>query len=354
MPADVYEYAEDAADEFDYESDWKEIIDSGTSPRSGHVSQDAQEETVVGYVAANKLRSALKFFLGWSQGDSGALRLLRYQPHRHPELPWLRAYDCSYSPYIPESNPDNPSREPYNESPFAAAPGQPLGYYARHRWLILSVRYRNHRMRFLPDDDIATAQEEWKRNTVIDTEARLEALQVTGGLSQLVFAETDTGGPPAGTRFGAPFAELLAKTGVSVQWLGVAWEYLTDYEDYFWPTKILECVGTVNSAAVLGDFAAGTMLLRPPRFLVKTFPVAGDDPEKPLRSVDVYLEWEYFEPNKGKAASSYKGHNLMPWSGDGTVAGDGKFYYASRDGTAPGTPLVRETDHRQVFEHVLA
>ena len=354
MPA----FNEAASDTFSYSADWQELIESGASPSSTHLSTDAQEATLVGMIPWNKQRSCARHFLGFSEATSSPYKLFRENPKAHPAFPWLYAYDVSFVPFVPKSNPSATNRAPKKSGVFDSNLE-----IAFHEHAIATVRYRNFRFRFLSDGAISTTQQEWKRNTYFDVEPSIEALQVTGGLSQLVFAESSGGQPPANTRFGAPLAALLAKASLILHWINVPWEYLSVHEYIFYPSKILSYVGTVNSEVMFSDggvsFTAGTLLFQPPRWTIKAAPVASADTNKPLRYVDLELRWDYFNPTKGNAGSAYYGHNLMPWGGDGTATnpGDGKFYFATRAGTTTGTLttencLIKYADHRKIFEHV--
>ena len=365
MPA----YPEESTDLFDYQTsgDWREVIDSsgGASPGSSHLSNDAQEAVLVGYVPWRKQRSAARFFLGYAECDTASpYRLYRENPHRHPIYPWLYAYDISFTPYIVKSNPDEENDSPFLTGPFDGWDGLPL-YAAYHHHVIATVRYRNFRCDFLPDSDISENQYEWRRNAYFDVEPSIEALQVTGGQATLKFAEGGAAPAPAvNTPFAAPVAQLLSKAGFTLHWLNVPMEYLSSAPYYFYPSKILACVGTVNSETLFSDgtnsFKAGTMLLAPPQWTIKTAPVADEDYQFPRRYVDMVLRWDYFEPTpKGSAGSAYHGHVLMPWSGDGTLArpGDGKWYMCTRDGALTGTltteaTIIKYTNHRNVFLNI--
>lgn len=353
-------YEELPENTFDYETDWKEAI-GDTAPSSVTLSQDAQEATVVGYVPWNKQRSAARHFLGFAYADDAApWRLHRELPAAHPGYPWLYAETISFTPYVPKSNEDHDTLSPVVQGEFDDALKE--AYYTH---VVATVRYRNFRCLFIDDDSITDASGEWRRWAYLDLDPKIEALQVTGGLSQLTFAEGGGANQPgAGTTpFGAPLAALLSKTGFSLVWMDVPFDYLSSNPFVFFPTKILACAGTVNSESLFdGLFPAGTMLLQSPQFTEKRFPVPSSSVGAlPLRSVTVRLNWEFFDPERGATAengsttidpSETRGHNLMPWSGNGTTVGDGKFYLATRGGGVAGARLVNETDHNTVFEHV--
>ncbi|MCE9567786.1 MAG: hypothetical protein K8U57_37785 [Planctomycetes bacterium] len=339
-------YVEAIADQFDFSStdDWKEIIDSGAQPASSHLSLDAQEATLVGYVPWNKQRSAARYFLGFAYADTvSPYRLHRETPFAHPEFPWLFAYDVSFTPFIAKSNPAaDAGGKPKIRSKF-----EPAFYSTYSEFVICTVRFRSFRMEFLADNEIDTNEDEYRRNTYFDVDPRVEALSADG-VGQLKFAEGAA--PPAGpngTPFPAPIATLLAKTGFVLNWLNVPWEYLTEEEFVFKPTKILDCVGKVNSDTFMGTFTHSTCLMNPPRFTFKPFPVPdAADPRRPRWAVDVQIPFDYFAPPKDASyvGSSYQGHQLMPFRGDG------KFYGAVRDnGTSE---LLEYNTFNQIFQHV--
>lgn len=338
-------WTEDAADVFDFDTDWKELVaDNGAGGSS--FSQDSQESTRIGRIPANKKRSAIRFFLGYAQADTGSpWRLRREQPYWDPEHPNLFAHSISFSPTVVESNASNPGKEPYNESPFS-----PNNFSARYKYVLATVKYRAFRCLFLPDSAIAAPQYEYLRNVITSTEARLDVLSADG-VSQLKFAETNTGGPTAGTTpFPAPIAVLQPKATFVLEWLNVDRAYLSANPHIFFPQKILDCMGKVNSAAFLGC-AAGCLLCQPPEFVEQPWPVVSEDSDQSvysvLRSVTVRIKLDYFDPLPGAASPATRGHNLMVWRRDG------KYYLATRDGTTNlNLALLQYADFTQIFTHV--
>lgn len=341
-------YTETAAATFDYLTDWKEqVADNG--PAGTIMSSDQQTATLVGYVPWAKQRSCARYFLGFAYTEGApAYRLRRENPQAHPIWPQLYASAISFSPLLVEGNEDNPSFEPYDESPFINAK-----YAARYKYAVATVSYTAFRQNFLDDELIDSNTDEWRRNTFFDPTPRIEAL-TCDGISQLTFAEIGAGGkPPANTRFPAPIAQLMAKTNFTLVWTNVPWEYLSTDYDIFYPTKILSCVGKVNSAVMFaGFFPIGTILMQPPTFSIKSSYVPSTDITYPNRFVDVALNFEYFDPDKGVPASAYRGHRLMPWRGETGDALSGKWFYATRGGATTDEKLLPEADLMTVFEHV--
>lgn len=333
-------YLELEADTFDYEADWLEVV-GDTAPGGGAtLSNDGQEATLVGLVPWNKQRSCARWFLGFNYTEytGGVYVLRREQPAQHPVFPWLRAATIGFAPLVVKANTANPSNKPYVASPFDE--DVYTGYYEK---AVATVRYRNFRCSFGGDATISEGKYEWQRNTVFDATPKIEAISADG-TSNLKFVETDAGGPTLNESFAAPIAALMAKFGLRITWLNVPIEYVSGDSYYAFPENMLNCLGRLNDASWLDGIPAGTAFLEAVGIQEKTAPIASDDIANPLRYLDIMLDVSYFNPEKGKAASSYRGHNLMPFRGDG------KWYYAER--ASSGRPLFQPVDFDQIFEGV--
>lgn len=345
-------YAEDPEDLFTYGEDFLEVVDN-QSPNTLHMSQDVQEAEIVGWVRANKVRDCCRKLLGFSYAETAdPWSLRRENPQWHPDWPHLRAYDVAtrFSTPTPwDLEAEFPLKR---ESPFDAET-----FTSNYKWSLVTVRYRNFVYRFREDDDVATAEEEWRRNCWVQTEPRVEALTVTGGQSMLKFAETGATGPTVGTPFPAPIAMLLSKKGIVVHWFDVPWEYLSTDEDIFTPTKLDAIVGRVNSDTFMDRYEPGTLLAEPYRYTISTWPVAPQDALDALRKVNISMPFVFFDPPQGATSPATKGHSLMPWGGTGTgttPGGDGLFYLATRDGTVGGERLLKSAAFSPIFTHVSA
>lgn len=354
-------YTELLEDTFVYEEDFREEIDN-QAPGSTHMSLDVQEATVYGWVKANKLRSAFHWFLGFARADAGSpWRLRRSNPQPHLVCPWLYAYDVGVVEWAPKVSEAGDELDPTflkakKESPFEIPFFGPF-YFALYEEALISVRFRNFLQRFREDEEITTPADEWKRHTWVQTSPSVEALTVTGGMSQLKFAETNaaTARPAVGTPFGAPLVQLLSKKGIAVTWFDVPWEYLSVDEDVFTPTKIDAVIGKVNSDVFMNRFQPGTLLASAYTYTAGTWAVASTDTRDPLRKVTLTLPFTFFDPPRGAAVPVTRGHNLMPWGGTGkdpTPGGDKYFYYATRDGLTTGDPLIDAVPFQPIFTHV--
>lgn len=334
--------------EFDYDTEWKELLDPAAED---NISNSAMEAVLVGTVPWGRQRAAARFFLGYSYADTAApWRLHREPPAAHPRWPNLYAHGISFRGWSPKSNSVNANGEPFEESEFDD------GQWTSHFELaVTTVRFRSFgRTRFLPDDHeaITTPGDEYKRYTSFTTAPSIEALS-SDGASQLTFAEGVI--PllgPTGKAFPAPITTLLSKTRYVLQWLHLPHEFLSTDPEILVPTRILNCVGKVNSTGFLG-FRAGELLMEPPTFEPVLFPVCAEDSFELITGWNAAIPLQYFSPEKGVAndppgTSPYYGHNLMPWRIDG------KFYHATRDGTAAGRTLLPSADFNDIWKHVSA
>lgn len=329
-------YVEQSSDEFVWETDWLETI-GDTGPGSANLSLDAQEATLVGLIPWNMQRSAARYFLGFAYYDTDApYRLHRENPEPHPVFPWLRASNISFTPIAPQKN--DATQLPKIESPFY--PGRYTGDYQK---VVATVSFRSFRMKFLSDDEIESNAKEYKRNTFFDIEPRIQTLSADG-VSQMHFDETGPGGPTIGEPFKAPLAALQSMTGFVINWLSVPWGYLSSDTDYFYPTKVLNCVGKLNSEIFLGNLFPGTCLMQPPVFTVKPFPVASDDPRVPLYAVDLQIPFDYYDPPNGDSGSGFYGHTLLPWRGTNDS------YHAVREDNV--SEVLPSTDFNAIWEYV--
>src|SRR5690348_15708852 len=170
MPA----YTEDAEDQFDYETDWLEVAED-RQPSSAHFADTDQEDTIMGFVPWNKRRSALRFFKGfareWNAGGAGGaiLRMHREQPHRHPDYPWMRAFDASFQGTQLLPNEANPNNSPYDTTVLTV---NPITRRTKYKWAMFAVKYRAYGdVLFKEDEDIEVdveneTSEEWMRNVL--------------------------------------------------------------------------------------------------------------------------------------------------------------------------------------------
>lgn len=341
-------------EEFVYLEDWEEHTpETGQqSGGGGAASATGQTDVLVGWVTGKKLRSALRWFLGYSYADEGEpYGLHREPPARHPLHPQLYAHTCSYVGFGYPT--DRPSSFMFDPSEFEEWDGSPL-YRVPWEKYLLTINFRSFgRVAFLPDDNyvdpILDYSDEYKRYCEFGLDPSVQALTADVA-SQLKFHE---GGPSTTTpvtAFPAPLAELMAKAAFTIKWMQVPHEYLSDSQYYLKPTKILDRLGRVNDDTFVGH-AKGTLLLTAVKFEPHLFTVTPADPYYPLTGWDVTFVFEQFDPEKGVSGSEYRGHRVFPWREDG------KWYYAVRTNAAgvPDSPpkeLLPLVAMDKIFQHV--
>jgi hypothetical protein len=347
-----YEEADD--DLFDA-ADFQEHADGQQAGGGGAFSASSQEAVVVGYVAGNKLRAALRWFLGFASVDTteppdtaesgggessgtAAYLLRREPPARHPIWPQLYCHSVAY---VGQGLDTTANTAIAVEGPFTDYLGEALRFtpYAKY---LLTIRYKSFgRMRFYSDEEMDEYPEpryawEWTRWTDITLGPAVQALTADGS-SSLTFNEGD----PDGIAFPAPIAELMAKSNLTITWRGVPHEWLSDNDNYLYPVKILDRLGRWNDADFLG-LAEGCVLFLAAQFDTILYPVAPADPAYPLGGYDVTLSFEHFDPERGVPESEFRGHRLFPYRVDG------KWYHAVRE---TGEDLLPSTEMYKLFQH---
>lgn len=332
---------EDAADTFS-ESDWKELI-AAVDPSGEDVhSVGAGESTLIGKIPANKARSALNFFVGYSYSATlsvpeGGVTLYRVNPVRHPVWTWMRCTSATFHRRHPLSNPATgvPSNAPNVPNP----EGDSLTKTGNYLTAYVRLHFAPVPWDVVDDADMGGANES-TRNTVVwdQSEPNLETISANTGT--LHFVE----GAPSGKTFPGDVLAYLTKTGLVMRWLNVSEEFT---HDGGYPVKILERVGTTNIDDFFG-FPRGTLLMLPPR--VKRY-------QQPVRTVDgsalMANDWELVfqhfdpEPGVGYGNSIYRGHQLLPWAYGGSQTGGPGWFSVEREDDSLYLP---ESKFDKIFE----
>jgi hypothetical protein len=342
------EYVELAEDEFDYSQDWQEIVEGQNQPGGGVAfTSNAQEGALMGFIPWNKTRSAVRYFLGYSYCDDAApYKLHREPPAPHPWMPSLKCHGSAPVGYMLRANFENVDEygrdvdeiifnqyAPYVRTGFMDYLGNELKT-GQYRFSILQNRYRSFGLtRFLPDEDIDTFEDEWKRYVTLEFAGGIEALQADNG-ALLQWAETGTTPPQpiVGEAYPTPLAQLQGKSTFTMTWAQVPHDYISTDPTMLYPEKILQRLGKWNSDAFLG-FRIGQLLFLALEAEPMLFPVLPSDPVNgiPLCGYNLKFHFSYFDPTKGKAnptppgtASPYYGHRLFPFRENG------KYYFCTR------------------------
>lgn len=339
-------YIETPEDEFTAD-DWKELLDN-VQPGGGDVFGLGRGEAVlVGYIPARKRRSARTFFLGFAEADNTNYTLKRTLPVRHPEYADMWCTAVIFQQFAPTGNTDNENNAP--NRPALATEGE-LSKQGNYQHCYVTLRFSNLPYRVVSDEDLTDDYSGKEYNRFVtrpaNTQASVQVLQAETS-SYLKFAEGSGAGSPtqptAGTtEFPGVLGVFQTKTSYSLIWHMVPEEYIFDG---LIATKFNNCIGRVSSEDFLG-FPAGTLLMEPPRFDKRQFPVVTQNGADPLFLYDVQINFQHFDPSKG-VDSVYRGHNLMPWRNDG------KYYLATRTGATSGEGWLPTADFAQIFDHVL-
>lgn len=255
------------------------------------MSLQSGEATVVAVIPWLKARSFVRFALGWSYADRGApYRLRRENPQRHPRFSWLTASTVSFSAVSPVGVEDVGTKV---AGAFASV--LPVGKYDT---IFATVRFVDRPWTFLVDNDVRRTTED-TRNTYFDPVPSVEIISAEG-LNNIKFAN----GPNRSTPIPAPFGTLMSKMLLTFNWMWVPNEFISGSDPLrFTPTKILNCVGRVNSDTFRG-YPPGTLLLQAPAFERFRFPMLA------ANGVDGYFGWnvrlpiQYFDPDRGADSAS--------------------------------------------------
>jgi hypothetical protein len=337
--------------------DWLEAVQP-YAPGGGDVfSLENSEAVIVGYIPFAKRWSFIRYVLGTAFvaaddfNDYSTYFLSRTPPLEHPWFGWMQAHSVHLQYFAPDGT----------ELKINAFDPDLSFDFANYIEVMATIRFRQLPWVWAADNEIDFEFERMCFDP--DRTGNLDILSQAAG-EQLTFAETSPAaglvkaGPPAGTKFPTEIGLPIYKEQFNFKWMYVPKDYIMSSVDVdstlvffdigFSAKKITPRLGTLNDASFLG-FAAGTLLL------------AGVTYERfmwPLRSVDdapygynVTFHFQSFDPVKGKVnfplgASPFRGHNLQPWRDNG------RFYYATYDGTLTGQPFLNSSSFPQLFTYV--
>ena len=350
---------------FDPATDIKEMFElGGTQPGGGDTfSLEAAEATLVFLIDWRKARAFTRWCLGLSYADSGyPYRLRRENPKYHPRYPKLTAQTVHFSSVGPKAN-DELSGAPVEDLPnypavfFLSGELTKTAYYDS---VFATVRYVRRDYDFLPDYIIAPENEEadpadeLDRNAIITPSPLVELLTAEGGKSQLKWSE-GTGGdqPLADDVINNTFAVRVSKVRLLLDWYSVPEQYLSNDPYMFFPRKIFDSVGKVNSTTFLGR-PAGTLLMDAPKMQRFQYPVSTFDGLGGFFGWNLQIPFTFWNPTLGIPDTNpaddtkARGHRTLPSSKDN------KFYGAKREVTTdPLTQwLLEEADLNAVLEHI--
>ncbi len=266
-------------------------------------SLESGEATVVVQMAWGKVRSFLRYALGFSYADAGApWRLRRENPVFHPRYPWLTATTVTFSAKAPEPNATD-------DGTFTAGIYPDAQNVAEYQIVYATVRFTDRPWSFLEDDEMvasgadgATAYLlEPTRNTYFNPAPTVEIISAEG-LNNISFANGTPAYPDRTAAIPAPFGTLMSKCNLAFRWMWVPNEYVSGPSPLaFTPKWIEDCTGCVNSADFLG-YPAGTLLLQAPSYERFRFPMAvagGGSNKTGFFGWNITLNMQFFDPNAG-------------------------------------------------------
>jgi hypothetical protein len=202
------------------------------------------------------------------------------------------------------------------------------------------------------DDEITTdagVREEWERYVRIIGEPAIDVLSYEGSAFKWAEGSGVNGEPATDAKLPATFSFSVPerKADITLMWYYVPQEW-THLAGKALPFKLQTYIGTVNDTEFLGN-AAGTLLF-------DSYDVQPVYPPFQTTDWSVYkcnhitMKFKFFDPEKG-VASSYRGHNLLPYRAEN---GNAKYYYAVTNVTSPITayPIYASYEFRNLFSHV--
>lgn len=184
-----------------------------------------------------------------------------------------------------------------------------------YNWCIFTAQFEPIPIKLWPDEALVGEQ---YRYISYEYDGRAEYLTRPPGF--MGYKEGPS--PPVGAKYPGQSISLEQKTDYEMTWHQVPedWISVNAVGELCRPTKILSCVGAVNSVEFLG-FEAGTLLMLKPKIKRYPSPLILTDPK--LGSVqsfycDITFKFVFFDPPLVAGATT-KGHNAKPFfSGSGT------------------------------------
>lgn len=337
--------------DFDPASDWHEYIEDEAPGGGASFTKETSRAVLVGTIEDKRKRAALLSAIGFHYADPGTpYRLHRLAPWRHPEFPFCWATGVSFSRVAPKGNADQ-SLKPKRPG---ADPG-PLDFVADYQQSRMYVTFEQVDYDVMDDDDPSLVFE-WQRyaNVFEATDPILETL-TADATNYLTFVNSPTGtNQPNGKKFGGSLAEYLSRVSFVLAHYNVPEDYLMDNRV---PTKVINCLGCVNSNAnflstFVGEgFAPGKLLYQGAKLKRYRWPVRATVGTGGLYFYDVFHHFKFTDPTPGTGSTStVRGWNLLPWRMGGGANGGPGWYEAQRP---DGGHWLRRANLNQLFEHVL-
>lgn len=290
---------------------WAEYISKSGATSDASLGNDGTSVSMCILVYWHELKEAIPQLVGYTKrvvvDDTGFLE--RHLPWRHPyyENMWCQRI-ASIKPWAWR----NKEQGIY-------------GPYSAYEVMILTLQFWRPPYSVL--DDVVALGQEWIRYTDKFWRPSVQMLSRQGMSFKF------TAGRPSGQLFPGSVGQKMGKAKLSRTWYQLPEQSV--YDDNGFPARLftdpdtgIPVIGTVNDAQFFG-MPAQTLLYESvditPRPLPFPSTLIGVDPVMaelyPLQ-FDVTFHFEYFNPtpgfqNDGVTRITQRGHNLMPWSGDG-------------------------------------
>lgn len=334
--------------------DWIPLYEA-EGPGSVSMARDDGTATLVGLIPAAKEYSAHLSIVGHAYADlASPWKMHRVNALPHPENRQLRAVSADFVDFNPVGRDQSGTPVSYKANPYLA--DEPADC-VRLPW-VLNTAYKKVTIKFrtVPYVTLEDAQmtlsgvplaEAYRSCSFFDEIApRLEILTV-GNDPWLKWGD----GPSVGQAVVYPIPDWIQKADLVVVWHAVPYEFVIPPGFNFLPTRIMDGVGCVNSAAWYG-FPAQTLKLEAPRYKKSVQAPVRVLPTSPyyLPTVfDIALPFTYLGKANGAASPVFaQGHNVYP------LSDTGKWYSLLRKNATTPTGLFPAYDFDKLFQHVSA
>lgn len=301
---------------------------------TGHAGVNATMDIIIRY---DDLEDAIKEILGYSErvaaGDSFVLS--RKVPFKHQRFPQLWCTRITRATGLKFSGKTIRNIGPH------------VGTFAKHDYVMLSLLFTRPQYSVLSDDDIVVNGErrEWMRYLDRVWKPNVEILTREGSTFKFKlnpnFDPAGTLPMPEGTEFQGALGQRLPRLRLSRKWHqlpvnavydsnGFPKALVYDPDNFNNPDPTVDApgirLGSVNSQVFLGH-PIGTLLYAGVEIAPRQLPMPQNlmnlgFGESVYEQLDVTFHLDYFDPPRGKLKDTnqfitQRGHNLMPWSGDG-------------------------------------
>lgn len=190
------------------------------------------------------------------------------------------------------------------------------GYVSQYTLVILQLQFTRPLYPILSDNDVSSTMEYVRYTDRLWTPS-VQMITREGG-TYLYSGGPYTGGPAAGAQFVGAVGTRLSKVKLKRTWYQVPQAGIMDSNGY--PALLVQFLGRVNSTtfqgipAGVGLCEAIEMIPRPLQLPPELMAISDEDVQI---QYDITFHIEHFDPQLGVGVTSTRGHNTMPWTGNG-------------------------------------